>query len=145
MSRKDEYPETIQEVIKDRKYKREVLKAMRKFKKTKPFRGSFPKRRAKHAKLFFELCAVYEISLNLMLPTRDGQEGSGFYSHYQRSVRIGGKLSVVTLFHEFAHALGKDEKGACSWSLNLFKRFFPKSFERGFADGHCLRQGSRDV
>jgi len=135
-----QYPDTVAEVLSNRKYKREVLKAMKRFKKSKPFRGEFVERRAKFAKVFYELCNAYDISINLELPIEESGAGNGYYSHFNRSVSLVGKLSVVTLLHEFAHALGKNEKGACSWSLNLFRRFFPRSFERGYSDGHVLRR-----
>jgi hypothetical protein len=46
--------------------------------------------------------------------------------------------SVVTYLHEFAHALGRNERGACRWSLNLFCRVFPREFARCAQRGHCL-------
>jgi hypothetical protein len=52
-----------------------------------------------------------------------------------------GRLSVVTYLHEFAHALGRDERGACRWSINLFRRVFPEQFARLAASGHTLRRG----
>ena len=49
------------------------------------------------------------------------------------------RLSVVTYLHEFAHAMGRDERGACRWSLNLFRRVFPEQFARLRTDGHTVR------
>jgi hypothetical protein len=55
------------------------------------------------------------------------------------AITMRGKLSVVTFLHEFAHALGRDERGACRWSINLFRRAFPEQYARLQADGHTLR------
>jgi hypothetical protein len=40
--------------------------------------------------------------------------------------------------HEFAHARGADERQACRWSINLFKKCFPRSFARCRVIGHTL-------
>ena len=45
---------------------------------------------------------------------------------------------MLTYLHEFAHARGYDERGACRWSLNLFRRCFPRSFARCRPVGHTL-------
>ena len=47
-------------------------------------------------------------------------------------------LSVLAYLHEFAHARGADERQACHWSINLFRRCFPRSFARCRAVGHTL-------
>ena len=54
-------------------------------------------------------------------------------------ITMRGRLSVVTYLHEFAHALGRGERGACRWSLNLFRRVFPEQCARLRADGHTVR------
>jgi len=54
-------------------------------------------------------------------------------------ITMRGKLSVVTFLHEFAHALGRDERGACRWSINLFRSVFPEQYARLRADGHTLK------
>jgi hypothetical protein len=57
-------------------------------------------------------------------------------------ITMRGRLSVVTYLHEFAHALGHGERGACRWSLNLFRRVFPAQFARLGTCGHTLRSCS---
>jgi hypothetical protein len=44
----------------------------------------------------------------------------------------------VTFLHEFAHARGFDERQACRWSINLFRRCFPRSFASCRQVGHTL-------
>ena len=50
-------------------------------------------------------------------------------------------LSVVTYLHEFAHSRGADERQACGWSINLFRRIFPRSYARCRHQGHMLIAG----
>ena len=45
---------------------------------------------------------------------------------------------MVTLLHEFAHAIGRDEYGAIRWSINLFKQVFPTEYARLTSQGHTL-------
>lgn len=41
------------------------------------------------------------------------------------------KPSIISILHEFAHHLhGPNEKTACAWSTQLFKKCFPKSFAK---------------
>jgi hypothetical protein len=39
--------------------------------------------------------------------------------------------SIISTLHEFRHKInGADETSACRWSVQLFKRCFPRSFEK---------------
>jgi len=42
------------------------------------------------------------------------------------------------LMHEWSHSLGKGEKEACRWSINLFRKIFPKSYAKLVPKGHLL-------
>jgi hypothetical protein len=53
-------------------------------------------------------------------------------------IALVGKLSVVTYLHELAHARGYDERQAVKWSVNLFRKVFPRSFARCQQEGHLL-------
>ena len=77
------------------------------------------------------------------------------YNHHTRTITMVGKLSVITLLHEFAHALlGKREDFAQDWSINLFRIIYPRAFEglaspypRAFEGldspcGHVLMKGN---
>lgn len=49
------------------------------------------------------------------------------------------KPSIITALHEFAHALyGADETQACRWSVQLFRKTFPKAFAQLDWQGHML-------
>ena len=50
------YPASLEEVIKDVKYKRETLVALRRFKSSNPWKGTFPVRLGKFIQLHNDLC-----------------------------------------------------------------------------------------
>ena len=70
-----------------------------------------------------------------------GSSGSSNYSRAGHVIIVDGKFSVVTFLHEFGHARGFDETDAVLWSVNVFKRVFPKSFARAGRDSHLLVRG----
>jgi hypothetical protein len=46
-------------------------------------------------------------------------------------ITMRGKLSIITLLHEFAHILyGDDEFATQKWAINLFRRIYPRQFEK---------------
>lgn len=128
------YPKTVDECIDDKlKYKKATLNAIEEFKSMRPWMGTILERKTKLIYLHRHLCEIYGIDIGI---TFDLQS----YSRYlpMEKIIVLHNCSVVTFLHEFAHAMGKDEKGACRWSLNIFKRFFPKSFEKNHKVGHML-------
>jgi hypothetical protein len=64
----------------------------------------------------------------------------GFYRHADNYIELP-KFSVVTLLHEFKHAMDimKDgrttEERARGWSMSLFARFSPKLYEQAVSKG----------
>ena len=147
MPRNGGYPDTVAECLSDRtKYRRGVIAAVKAFERSGPWRGSIEKRKAKFRRLNEAFAGVYG------MPTPDlrFERIDGSFSGASSCLRGGdgrpaiitmrGRLSVVTFLHEFAHALGKDERGACRWSINLFRRVFPRQYARLQADGHVLRR-----
>ncbi len=139
------YPATVAEVIDPPVHFRPaVIAAVKHFAQSKPYRGHLPERKLKFLSLHRELCRIYSKQTRLTFGLLDG--GDSGTSHYQPSadeITLNGRLSVVTMLHEFAHALGRDERGAVRWSVNLFRACFPRSFARCRTDGHMLRRGSR--
>ena len=143
------YPDAPCEFLRDRTYKPAVLKAMKAFRKSHARTGNRQEREAKFQALHAALCKVYRATVVLefdddALMAESGDSGGSCYE--PGMVRKGGHIfmtgfSVVTYLHEFAHALGKDEYGACDWSVNLFRRIFPKSFGRCHFDGHMVLKG----
>jgi hypothetical protein len=58
-------------------------------------------------------------------------------------IRMIGKLSILTFLHEFSHHLqrGGTEEEARRWSINLFKRVYPRAFERlNVRDGYFMTE-----
>jgi len=142
------YPRTAAECLRDgMRFRRGVVAAVKAFRRVGPWRGTLDERKAKFRRLNGALAQVHG------LPTPElrfaGIDGSfsGASSCRRRGagrpavITMRGKLSVVTFLHEFAHALGRDERGACRWSINLFGRVFPEQYTRLHADGHTLRRG----
>jgi hypothetical protein len=134
------YPASVREVLRrNRKYKGDVLRAVKGLRRSKAWRGSYQERAAKFLACFTALREAYGLdNLSLVFSSENQHsEGYGYYVPSEQKIVLG-KLSVVTFLHEFAHALGKDERQACIWSINLFKRCFPNSFDRCDALGHML-------
>jgi hypothetical protein len=67
-----------------------------------------------------------------------GSSGSSNYNKLTHAITLHGKPSVTTLLHEFGHARCFDEMDACIWSVNLFRKIFPKSYGRLTQKGHVL-------
>ena len=140
MSQAD-YPESVGEVLDDgMKFRPATLHAMRAFAEAKPWRGTVEERQAKFRQLNRALAAAYQIAEpELVFETLDG--GTSGRSHYVRAshrIVLVGRLSVVSFLHEFGHARGYGERMACKWSINLFRRIFPRKFSRLVQVGHML-------
>ena len=136
------YPATVAEVLDPPlRFRPAALAAVQRFARSKPYRGTLVGRKLKVATLHDDLCATYAKQTVLAFDVLDG--GDSGASHYLPSadlIVLSGRLSVVTYLHEFAHALGRDERGAVRWSVNLFRRCFPRSYSRCRTDGHVLRR-----
>jgi hypothetical protein len=141
------YPSTVAECLTDRaKLRRGVIPAVKEFRRAGPWRGTPVERKRKFRRLNGALARAYGMPApELRFAGIDGSF-SGASSCRRRGdgqpaiITMRGKLSVVTFLHEFAHALGRDERGACRWSINLFRRVFPEQYARLRADGHTLRR-----
>ena len=136
-----DYPETVMEVIDDgMRFKATVLRAVRHFAESHPWRGSLDQRKEKFRGLNQSLAAAYGISEpELAFGVIDGSSsGSSHYIPALHRITLVGKLSAVTYLHEFAHARGMGERGACTWSINLFRKVFPQQYARLVGRGHML-------
>ena len=154
------YPATVTECLDESaRYRRGVVAAVRAFKGERPWRGGLEARQAKFARLNAALAHAYGLSEPVLrfdlpaAPLRSAAQAGGIDGSFSGAstcrrggpgepaiITMRGRLSVVTYLHEFAHALGRDERGACRWSLNLFRRVFPVQFARLRADGHIVRR-----
>ena len=141
------YPSTVAECLSDRaKFRRGVIAAVRAFKRAGPWRGTLRERERKFRRLNDALAVAFGMPAPELRFERIDGGFSGASSCLRRGDRrpavitMRGRLSVVTFLHEFAHTRGRDERGACMWSINLFRRAFPEQYARLRADGHTLRR-----
>ena len=138
------YPQTVAECLDDNlKYKSGTEEAIKDFRMMNPYRGSPEEKQVKFRMLNTALAKVYEIDEPRLVFVDRFPAGPCCFPTSKPAVIMmepsgDGDYSVVAFLHEFAHTLGKGEKGACTWSLNLFKRYWPKSFEKLEPRGHML-------
>jgi hypothetical protein len=139
MPARNNYPATVAEILGSVAYWRATRRAVHRFARSKPWRGTEAERQAKFRRLHAELCRVYVKATLLDFSPR---EPAAFWPGRDR-INLP-RLSVVSYLHEFAHAVyGSCERQACRWSVNLFRKFFPRSFSRCRQVGHMLfAQGS---
>ena len=144
-----EYPKTVAECIDDDlKYRPGVYAAVKAFKKSKPWEGTDKEMQAKMLSLNEELAKIYEVDAPNLVFVKKFPVGPCCFPTSKPAVIMlqptkNGSYSVVAYLHEFGHVLGKDEHETCRWSINLFKRIFPKQYEKlvpgkGEHDGHLL-------
>lgn len=145
---KTHYPRTVAECLDPhRKYKPAVLRAVRAFASSKPFTGTIAERQEKFKALNTALAAAYGVTEPcLIFQTDESQDsGSSCFVPASKTIFLRGRLSAVTMLHETGHALfGKSERKACRWSLNLFRRCFPRSWARLRFEGHVVRAEGRE-
>jgi len=124
------YPTKEKIMAVEQKFKPEVLKAVKYWKKEwwKPTKND--------KSIYFlltRLSQLYNKPLCITnLPT------DSHYNHLTQTINLHN-TSVITALHEFAHHLfGSSELKACRWSVWLFKKTFPKSFSKLKWKGHML-------
>lgn len=137
-------PTTVEECLDaSMLFERRTLRAVREFKRKKPWRGSTADRRMKIEELHAALCIATGRQTRLKWDTacmNDGPSDSSGYDSLIDEIVMRGRPSVVTYLHLFARALGNSKIGAFRWSLNLFKRMFPVSWSRLEFDGLMVRK-----
>jgi len=146
LARSAAYPATVAEVLDAPvrvRFRRATLRAVRRFARSRPWHGDEAHRFEKFRRLNRDLALVYGIRRPLLMGERIGARdeivrGNGSYQPATHTIRLVGRLSVVTFLHEFGHALGFDERRTCRWSINLFRRCFPRSFGSCRQVGHML-------
>ena len=139
---RDSYPETVTESLRAHKtYNPATLRALKVFRRSKAWGGSYADRKDKFSMLHDMLNLIYDMNTTLVFAGNGtGDSGNSCYIPALNKIILSGKLSVVTYLHEFGHARGWGERYACVWSLNLFRRIFPRSYERCTHAGHTLVQ-----
>src|SRR5688572_23068258 len=100
------YPRTVAEVLNPQKrFKPDVLRAVRAFARSKPWRGSVAERQDKFRMLNAALAAAYAIEPpQLVFGTDEAHSsGSSCYMPAMDTMMLRGRLSVVTFLHEWGH------------------------------------------
>jgi hypothetical protein len=101
------------------------------------FRGTIEERKAKflecHALLTRLFNKPYRLTFGEITEETEKIPGASANSYHQRStqtINLSGRLSVITLLHEWGHALGMNEEDAQKFAWIHFKEAFPKSASR---------------
>ena len=140
MSR-NQNPTTVEEAI-DARVKLNVaaLAAVKAFRRSKAWRGTFEERLAKFHALNAGLCLAYGLGSGMVFEGEENrnQMGDGCYDPRKDVIHLVGKLSVVTFLHCVARARGMTRQEAFRWSLSVFARMFPVSFARCHSEGLFL-------
>lgn len=140
------YPEHVSQVLDPSiEFDSQVVECIRRFARSKPWRGTLAERQDKFRRAHAELAAA----LNVIPPrlviagSDDSDSGRSCYVPVLDVIVLRGRLSVVSFLHEWGHRIhGRSEFEACRWSINLFRKCFPGSFARCRFDGHLLRRHS---
>jgi len=136
MANKSEYVKRL--VAEEIAFPEAVLTALKHFKKTyrnRDLPAGLVARREGMEEMLEKFCTAYNIPAIAFAVddlSENGDSGSSSFCSISRTITMRGKLSVITFLHEFAHALLPDtgEEGARKWSLTLFKKVYPRAFER---------------
>lgn len=142
-----EYPATAKEVLNPPVvFRQSVVDAMKVFKAEKPYRGSLEERMGKFMRLHQKLNAIYSKNTRLVFDSiGDEDSGSSHYNQPNDSIVLQGKMSIITYLHEYSHVInGRSEKKAVRWSLNLFRKTFPKLFEKLKFEGYVGRAANQN-
>lgn len=122
-------------------YNPDAIRAVKRFALSRPWHGDASERTDKFSTVLRELCEVYGMgTINLQTAIDDLAEvGDAAYDSEDNAIILLGKLSVVNLLTMFAYVRGVNKP--VSWAINLFRRCFPKSWERADKSGTYLKAG----
>lgn len=138
------YPNSIDELdLEAVQITPEVLAAVKRFARRKPYRGTAPERVEKFRTAVNDICraAGAEQPRLVFAPDELQSSGNSCCIPALRAIILRGRLSVITTLHETAHLLfGPSERVACSWSLRLYRDCFPRSWSRLRFDGHVAKK-----
>lgn len=137
-----QYPKTAEEILdKNMKFNVKTNKAMIEFKKTNPWDGTLKEIEEKILTLNANLSKIYGIEPPQIVFLKKTPFGPCYFpgsNLIMMEPEKNGKYAISTYLHEFGHALGKNEKETCKWSINLFKKHFPENFDKLDQKGHLL-------
>ena len=116
------------------------------FRNAGPWAGTIAERKAKFENCFYRLCEAAGLDqdgwrVEFEIPNRFSEwtsSGSSHANYMEKKMVLRGRLSVITLFHEFGHAYFGVEGGnlelaqieAQDFAKRLFQEYFPDKFAR---------------
>lgn len=122
----------------------EVIAATEVYARLKPWRGSAEEQVDKLHSYHAALCLACDVDVRLDFVVADlNLPGAGLIE--EGAIKLAGKISLVTYWYWFAAALYCDEtpaerhKRSMTFSVNLFRICFPRSFRRANLDGQIVR------
>lgn len=119
----------------NRKFKPEVVAAIRSFRSSKPWRGTLKERKVKFQSLHDALCRIYGKTIKLDM-NLSGEALSGSAEVQNNTIHINDNLSVVNYLNRFRYAQnGGNGYDAYKWSASLYVRFFKLSANRMYCVG----------
>ncbi|RLC88876.1 MAG: hypothetical protein DRJ03_01155 [Chloroflexi bacterium] len=129
-------------------FKKKAIKALWAFRKKRTYKPHVTQEQRLEAmqELVVGLAEAYELEPAPEVvagPLDGGNSGashilrphSRFNETDRHKIVMLGKLSIITLLHEFAHCIGKDQMGAQVFAINLFRKVYPTQFEKLCLDG----------
>ncbi len=131
-------------------FSEEILEATRNFARSKPWRGEQDLRAAKFREFHDALAHGTGPALIIDVPSPETDSGDSRFNQVMNAIEMRGKLSVVTYLYLYflAQAVEEVQQGAFDGvepmvkSATLFKRVFPRSFNRLRLDGGMFVSGS---
>lgn len=131
------YPTKEEILAKEHKFRPGVLAAIKGW-KVEQYHGW--RDRPEHEKMEALRQLVADIAVIYDRPVRLEHGDFDHYCRANETIYLF-RPSIVTALHELGHHLkGSSELAACRFSVWLFKKAFPRSFERLHFEGHLLRQ-----
>lgn len=133
------YPTKVEILEVEQKFKPEIIKMVRGWKKVIWQDKRYETLNDRFVKLKYLAIAIgahYNKPVNIkLIPDRK----SCSYHPKTKTIIINQSTSIISFLHEMAHHLfGPDELKACRWSVWLFKKTFPKAFQKLKWKGHML-------
>ncbi len=108
-----------------------VVDAVKLGRASKLWRGTLDERKEKFQAMHSAFCQALEIEASLNLSRVTGR-GLCLYRVKTRdgktTIYLSGKLSFVTYLHAIGDAVGYEANARLSFAVNLFRKYFPRSF-----------------
>jgi len=133
------YPTKEKILNKPLKHKREIIEAVKLWKKEywKEAKTANPREKFETLKLLLDNIAfTYDKPVNVeFIP----EITSCCYNPRTQTIAINNTTSIISALHEMAHHLfGASELKACRWSIWLFKKTFPIAYSKLIWNKHML-------